>query len=398
MVSAIARCYTSVPEAYLALFFPWQAPCPFCMQTQDELAFLAVTARAARYCTDNVRFVGSAAGVAAAAKTFVNRCATARLQLNEINVDKFTDRDIADLVRTRDADFVGEVMDYSEKTVKCRQAHVDKLRALVANLKKPALTARELFAPYAMLLYMSETLGLRLDTHFATRSYYSAHARELAKDPTLWDGLVNDRPGADFYGWVQEALSNRPNKVSRPAPPRVVAIGDACEQGYAAILCMRTDSGWRTSLVQRRWSVRERSDLRTQHSSVSEPEAAVRIAKLLDRRGAGPLLYVTDHSGFVDATDAGYSLKPEYNVRVRNFRNAQPNGALHYLEGVRNVADKFSRFKAFRLTAADRRAAVTLAEEALAARDTEACVLGAWEDPTPSVRSRRLHGATHVAQ
>jgi len=49
MVSAIARCYTSVPEAYLALFFPWQAPCPFCMQTQDELAFLAVTARAARY-------------------------------------------------------------------------------------------------------------------------------------------------------------------------------------------------------------------------------------------------------------------------------------------------------------------------------------------------------------
>jgi len=350
------------------------------------------------FCTDNVRFVGSAAGVAAAAKTFVNRCATARLQLNEINVDKFTDRDIADLVRTRDADFVGEVMDYSEKTVKCRQAHVDKLRALVANLKKPALTARELFAPYAMLLYMSETLGLRLDTHFATRSYYSAHARELAKDPTLWDGLVNDRPGADFYGWVQEALSNRPNKVSRPAPPRVVAIGDACEQGYAAILCMRTDSGWRTSLVQRRWSVRERSDLRTQHSSVSEPEAAVRIAKLLDRRGAGPLLYVTDHSGFVDATDAGYSLKPEYNVRVRNFRNAQPNGALHYLEGVRNVADKFSRFKAFRLTAADRRVAVTLAEEALAARDTEACVLGAWEDPTPSVRSRRLHGATHVAQ
>jgi len=55
-------------------------------------------------------------------------------------------------------------------------------------------------------------------------------------------------------------------------------------------------------------------------------------------------------------------------------------GEMQFLPGIRNLADKFSRFKTFRLTKNDRLEAVTLIEQALEARDMGTCFVGARED------------------
>ena len=331
-------------------------------------------------CTDNVRFTGTRQAVLAAARTFVGRCRLARAKLNEIDIDNFSDADLDALIRVKDADFVGEVYDYADKTIKCRTKHVERLQLLVDRLRQPLVTGRQLFAPYALLIYMSETLGLRLDTHWAARQFYSERARDFARNHSLWDEPTDLRPPADFHRWVAQALVNKPASVNRPRTPTTVAIGDACEMGYAAVICSKDNGSWNVRLIQKAWSENEKRNLITANSTVSEPEAAVRIAKLVAKSTAGPLLYVTDHQPFVDAVARGYSMRPDYNSRVRTFRNAQPHGELQHLAGTKNIADKFSRFKAFRLTAADTAAAVTLAEQALAARDMGACVVGAWED------------------
>ena len=331
-------------------------------------------------CTDNVRFTGKRHAVLAAARKFVGRCHLARAKLNEINVDNFSEADLEALICVKEADFVGEVYNYDDKTIKCRTKHVERLQLLVDRLRQPTVTGRQLFAPYALLIYMSETLGLRLDTHWAARQFYSERAREFARNHDLWDQPTDLRPPADFHRWVAQALVNKPAPVYRPHPPTTVAIGDACEIGYAAIICTKENDSWRVRLVQRAWSESEKRNLITANSTVSEPEATVRIAKLVATTTAGPLLYVTDHQPFVDAVARGCSMRPDYNSRVRMFRNAQPHGELQHLAGTKNIADRYSRFKAFRLTATDTAAAVTLAEQALAARDMGACVVGAWED------------------
>ena len=341
------------------------------------------------YCTDNVRFTGPRHLVVQAAETFLKRCSVARAKLNEIDVDSFTKADVENLVAREHSDYVGEVADFGNKTICCRQKHVDKLLALV-NALRGIVTTRQLFAPYAMLLYMSETLGLRLDAHWPARQFYSEMARSLATNHDLWNARNDTRPPADFHLWVSEALANRPAVVSCPPPPDVIAIGDACELGFAAIFCTKIAGEWTTRLFQRAWSRAEKTSMRMHLSTSSEPEAAVRVALRAAKIFPGQrLLYVSDHEPFVKAVGHGCSMRPEYNSRVRKFRNAQMQGELQFLEGVRNLADKFSRFKAFRLSEADHEDAVTLAEQALAKRDMGACFVGARED-LPARAVRRL--------
>ena len=332
------------------------------------------------YCTDNVRFCGPRDQVISAAKIFFQRCRLARAKLNEIDVDNFTQADVESLVQYDNSDYVGEVADFRNKTIRCRQKHVDKLLALVTALRG-TVTMRQLFAPYAMLLYMSETLGLRLDAHWPARQFYAGLARSLSKDHSLWKSTAGVRPPSDFHQWVSEALANRPATVSCPPPPEVIAIGDACELGYAAIICSKSPDGWSMRLHQRAWSRAEKANMKMHLSTSSEPEAAVRVASHVRKSFPGQrVLYVSDHEPFVNAVSNGCSMRPEYNSRVRKFRNAQMQGEMQFLPGIRNLADKFSRFKTFRLTKKDRLEAVTLIEQALEARDMGTCFVGARED------------------
>ena len=63
--------------------------------------------------TDNVRFVGSYDSVLSAVRMFTSRCSSVGVMLNEISSDP-SDGDLEALI-VQQADFCGEVIDYSAK-------------------------------------------------------------------------------------------------------------------------------------------------------------------------------------------------------------------------------------------------------------------------------------------
>jgi len=324
------------------------------------------------YCTDNVRFAGPRALVSRVAFEFTQRCRAVRARLNEIDVDSVTEAEIAARISYKDADFVGEVANYVDKTICCRKKHVEKLAHIWQVLSTDRATFRDLFALYAMLLYMSETLGIRMDRQYAVRKFFSGLARELALQPKLWGQVTQVRPPPECAKWVRLAIANRPAKLRRAPPPDVVIIGDACAVGYGGLICKKVAGRWKVTMVQQRWTQLENERLRTQHSVASEPEATVRLArKAMQMYGDHvTILYVTDHLSFVHAVGHGSSMRPEYNARVSRFRDLQPFGELLYEEGSKNIADKYSRFLATKLIAADEAAAISLATTLIGERNT----------------------------
>jgi hypothetical protein len=312
-----------------------------------------------------------------AARTFIERCARVRAKLNEISIDKFSKEDIENLVTTKDADFVGEVADYTLKTIKCRQKHVDKLNAYAARAHDAGHTHKELFGLFAMLLYMSETLGIRVDRYISTREFFNGLARKLARDVSLWDSPVpaNTVPPGEIWKWVHEASLNIPATLKEASTPDAIVIGDASRIGYGAVICVRqADGTWGIEMHQQRWHKTEVQNLRLKHSAYSETEAAVRLATHMKKTHSGlTMAYITDHRGFVDAMAKGYSRERRYNGAVSRYRDMQPAGECMFQAGSTNIADKFSRFKTTVLTEADAAAAVALARRYMRERDSGRC-------------------------
>jgi hypothetical protein len=197
---------------------------------------------------------------------------------------------------------MGEVVDFTAKTVACRARHVEKLRMLYAKSFNRDCTFADLFGLYGMLYYMSDTLGLRIDKRLRTRLFFSTLARRLANEPSLWQQPAQVRPpSADIGAWVAEALANKPARVCRLPHPDTVIIGDACRMGYAGVVVHRLPSGeLTTAMFQHPWRRRLVGTLDYGLSTVSEPEAAARL--LDETRRIFPSmvpLYVTDHEPFV---------------------------------------------------------------------------------------------------
>jgi hypothetical protein len=219
-----------------------------------------------------------------------------------------------------------------------------------------------------MLYYMSDTLGLRVDQRLRTRLFFSTLARRLATDPSLWQKPARVRPpSADIGAWVSEALANTPARVCRLPQPDTVIIGDACRLGYAGVVVHRLPSGeLTTAMFQHQWRRRFGGTLDYGLSTVSEPEAAARLldetAKLFP--GMVPH-YITDHDPFVGAFERGFSIAPGYNSRVARIRDRHPDATLSYQPGESMIADKYSRFHAQVLSAADAEAAKSVASQIL---------------------------------
>ena len=253
---------------------------------------------------------------------------------------------------------MGEVADYDAKTVKCRSRHVDKLKAYYDRARDPAATFADLFGLYGMLYYMSDTLGLPVDRHLSTRLFFSSLARRLAGNVSLWNLAAHvTLPADDVAAWVAEALENRPAALLVRTPPDTIVFGDACRLGYAGVVVHRDGNGdLSTTLLQSRWESGGALDYG--HSTISEPEAAVRLLHATSQlhRGAHTI-YVTDHAPFVSAHERGYSIAPHYNSCVGRILDRHPEAFLVFQPGETMVADKYSRFEASTLTVEDREAA-----------------------------------------
>jgi hypothetical protein len=237
------------------------------------------------WCVDSARFVGKKEAVVDAAFRFVQRCKEVGASANELDCSTASREDVAKLWNVHDADYVGECLDFQHKTIRCRAKHIEKLQSLFVACLQARCTYAQLFSLLGMLYYCSDTLGLRIDRRLETRLYFSTLARHLARDVTLWDTPAPTRPPMrDLSAWFAQAVENRPAKVERLPPPDTVIFGDACGIGYAGIIChRRADGQFDVQLMQRRWSESERSGRGFDHSTASEPEAAVRLLDAASR-------------------------------------------------------------------------------------------------------------------
>ena len=362
--------------------------------TRVLLAFPMPPGVTHHYATDNVRFTGPRAGVVDAAFTFALRCRRIRAALNDVDVSA-PDHELRAAVQARfttvDHDFLGEVATYGPNpTVRCRDKHVAKLAELYERIRCRDARCSELFGLYAMLLYMSSTLGIRLDTHLPTRLYFIELARVLARDVSLWEApargvaLPGAFPAKDLEHWYHQAHANRPAHLFRAPPLDTVVFGDACVDGYAGILARRLAGGeWDVRLLQHRWDAAAKAGFALKDSVISEPLGAVR---LLDESknctGVQHLraVYVTDHEPFSYAHRKGYSPSPFYNARVGDLKDRHPAVELEWSAGSTMIADKYSRFLHDALLQEDRERAIDEANAILAARNAgRPCIVGTWE-------------------
>jgi hypothetical protein len=309
-----------------------------------------------RFATDNVRFAGPRDDCTKAAWTFVQRVRQMGGALNEVDVDTCTVDDIAALYRTKDSDFLGDVVDFEAKTIQCRARHVQRLQRFVERARLPSATYADVNRWWGMILYMGDTLGLQRHEFYATRTYYRGLSSHLAINPALWRAVCPSRPPREIWRATEVCLANRPTRIA-PAPIiSAVAVVDASSLGYAAIT-FRADRPEQPRLTQRRWDATTRLAYDVNFSTVSEPEAMARVAERLQ---PATTLLLTDHEAFAFAFAHGSSPSPIYNARVRRVRLAGVDAVIH-VPGAVNPADAYSRLLRTELTLGDADAAWKLA-------------------------------------
>jgi hypothetical protein len=302
------------------------------------------TAVTIRYCIDGIRITGPQDKVVDAAWTFVQRCRDVGAQLKEIEISTATRNRVAALWKTK-ADFLGEVVDFTKKTIQCRQKQIDRLRELVSAAGNPQTrTYSVIFGIYALLLYTSETLAIRADRHFATQAYISTLARHLAQYPELWHRRCAASIPVDMRSWALEVFPNTPAYVCERPPITSVTNVDASRHGYAFITTsQRPDGTLYTSMCQRRWEATVAFD--TGKSTNAEPEALCRSVDYAKRVSLpGSAAVMTDHEGFVGAWIRGYSMSTMYNARIGRLKDRHPTARLTHVEGATFIVDKYSRF------------------------------------------------------
>ena len=243
-------------------------------------------------------------------------------------------------------------LDFDEKTVKCRPRHVERMKLFRAACYEPTATCADFVRAWSMYQYMSSTLAFPRHEYPALQGSYSALAQRLAANPRLWDRVCDQRPDMRLLDTaLKRCIDNRPARLV-PAPPiKAVVIADASLLAYAAIIVYRdADGATRVELEQHKWTRSEVEHLQLHHSTRSEPEALARVADTIRHRlrVRGASLMLTDHEGFALAFDYGGSPNPFYNERVRRLR-ARGTDTVLYTPGETNLADKYSRLRAFAL-------------------------------------------------
>jgi hypothetical protein len=216
---------------------------------------------------------------------------------------------------------------------------------------------------------MTETLGIPPYEFLQTRQWFARHSSVLAKNPSLWDTPMSEKPPAQFLNWSLLAIRNKPAPVFYLPQPNSVTFGDACRLGYAGITCYfpdGVDGACQTTLTQRRWDNATLRFLDVKHSTVSEPEAAKRL--ILRLPACHRSLYVTDHQPFIDGHDRGYSLSPHYNSCITKLAKERPATQLTFQAGEEMLADLYSRFELTTLLDAHRQQAESLARTMLRQR------------------------------
>lgn len=290
--------------------------------------------------TDNIRFVGSQEDVTTALRTFSRRCDSIGVVLNELPRDAAEDLIQATVVTT--ADFLGEVIDYTSKTVSCRQKVID--RAIELWALRSTWTNRQQVGHTAVLMWCSSPLRIPLLHRYKSLAFLRKQGRDLFFEPTTWDSraTIPDEVMKDLAEWHRTVTENEPTAIEEPGQPDDFYIfTDASLWGWGAIwLGIAADS---MQIAQMPWGD---SLPGAEHSTVAEPEAVWRaLCRFIRPNDTLNVCIVSDHDPFVAAINRGHSAAAGNNGVLMRIAQRFPNVKLRaqFMKGASNPADEISR-------------------------------------------------------
>ena len=298
---------------------------------------------------DNVRFVGTRKAVVAAACTFVKRCNSANLRINDIDQRSSDLATILNGLAKQEDAWLGLVHDLKHKRVRVGEKSISKLAAVVKELRgtTPAYTVAAFFG---LLLFGSSVLRCNVAAHFPTMKFLRRFSKDLAEAPQRWKQVVTIPPGAldDMLRWASEVLANVPVQIKPNDAPTLIICVDASAWGWGAICFNVAEGSFHSASVA--WTAEERISIGTDDSVYAEPEAAYRalcrFVNPVKAQVEGTVISVlTDSVCTVAAINTGYS--PSFAVNRIANRIHQAFGHLAilatHIPGVNNPSDGLSR-------------------------------------------------------
>ncbi len=268
---------------------------------------------------------------------FLARCDAVDVVINE--VPPRSPPAVVGRLIVREADFLGEIVDYAAKTV-----HVQKIINRIGELwaLRDSWTSRQHVGLIASLLWVSSPLRVDVAEKYHAMSFLRAQGRRLHFQPELWDFTIAVPPEAmaEVHAWVDVALRNEPTAVPEaPTEPDLTLFTDASAWGWGAASFNGSD----VKLVQYPWG--DSLDGRD-HSTVAEPEAIWRaLCRFVDPRKRCTVRVASDHSAFLAAWKRGFSPAAGYNGVIVRIKRRFPLMTLvpTHIAGVSNPVDALSR-------------------------------------------------------
>ena len=287
---------------------------------------------------DNVRISGERRDCVEAAKRFVARCRTVGITIGDLPADA----EVTEAMYQVTNDFMGDVVNYRTKSIRCRERHVKRLSAWVYRVGRPAATYRDWFACMGTAVYMAEAVGLAPCDYYTVRTFFRSLAREVAYSPERWDQRMPHEPPRDAWFKFLRVLMANKEAVLVAHPRRAVHLFvDASKWGYGALLL---GAEGERHHVQHPWSVWELGECALELSTVAEPKALVAAvgwaARLYPQY---TVMCYTDHQPFVDAFWKGGSFSPGYNSAIQELGLLRVPVILRHVGGKAMPADGISR-------------------------------------------------------
>jgi hypothetical protein len=271
---------------------------------------------------------------------FCKRCDFVGVVLNELP-PKASTAQIASVVTTS-ADFLGEVVDYTKKTVRCRQKIVDRASELWGI--RNAWTNRQQVGIIAVLLWCTGPLKIPLVKYYVALSFLREQGRRMQRSPDTWDdkAVVPAQVMENIHAWYKEVLLNRDTPIDPVnTSDDYILITDASEWGWGA--AWMGVSSTSIQFAQMPWAGTLHG---ANHSTTAEPEAVWRaICRFFRPTDRVNVCLMSDHDPFVRAVNRGHSAAAVSNGVLGRIADRFPGVHLRavFTPGRTNPTDELSR-------------------------------------------------------
>ena len=287
---------------------------------------------ATRHMIDNIRIAGTQEHCAQAGTKFKQRCEYAGVTINE-----FDPEEEYKVVN----DFMGDVVNFLEKTICCREKHKERLAEWAKRVLDPAATYRDWFACYGTASYMAEALGITPAQHLSVRLFMRDLARHLWRSPEMWKDRMPLAPPAGWHSFIGQVLKNKPAKLVEHPVWACNTFIDASDWGLGVLA--RGPDGSKHH-YRRGWTEEERGLWSLKQSTVAEPRAAIEAIRWANKLFPGCTVYCySDHRPFVDAFWKCGSYSPGYNQAILTLGETAIPVVMHHIPGKEMPADGLSR-------------------------------------------------------